>query len=298
MRRAPPAPRRVTAGPAGQPRTVDTYRRAGLTFDVRDAGPPDGDPVVLLHGFPQDARAFDRLLPVLHGAGLRTLAPDQRGYSPGARPRGRWPYRLRELVDDVLALLDDAGLGSAHVVGHDWGAVVGWALAAWHPERLRTLTALSVPHPAAMARAAVTSDQALRSSYVLAFQVPVAPERALLAGGGALLRRLLTQSGLPDELAGHYVSRMREPGALTGALAWYRALPLGVREPVGRVRVPTLHVWSTADVALGRAATEATRAHVEAPYRLEVLEGVPHWVPELAADRVGELVTAHVRTAG
>jgi pimeloyl-ACP methyl ester carboxylesterase len=277
---------------------VDTYRRAGLTFDVRDAGPPDGDPVVLLHGFPQDARAFDRLAPVLHGAGLRTLAPDQRGYSPGARPRGRWPYRLRELVDDALALLDAAGLGSAHVVGHDWGAVVGWALAAWHPERLRTLTALSVPHPAAMARAAVTSDQALRSSYVLAFQVPVAPERALLAGGGALLRRLLTQSGLPDELAGHYVSRMREPGALTGALAWYRALPLGVREPVGRVRVPTLHVWSTADVALGRAATEATRAHVEAPYRLEVLEGVPHWVPELAADRVGELVTAHVRTAG
>jgi pimeloyl-ACP methyl ester carboxylesterase len=276
---------------------VDTYRRAGLTFDVRDAGPPDGDPVVLLHGFPQDARAFDRLAPVLHGAGLRTLAPDQRGYSPGARPRGRSPYRLRELVDDVLALLDAAGLGSAHLVGHDWGAVVGWALAAWHPERLRTLTALSVPHPAAMARAAVTSDQALRSSYVLAFQLPAVPERALLAGGGAPLRRLLTQSGLPDGLAAHYVTRMREPGALTAALAWYRALPLGAWEPVGRVRVPTLHVWSTADVALGRAATEATRAHVEAPYRLEVLEGVPHWVPELAADRVGELLTAHVRTA-
>jgi pimeloyl-ACP methyl ester carboxylesterase len=253
---------------------------------------------VLLHGFPQDSRAFDRLAPVLHGAGLRTLAPDQRGYSPGARPRGRTPYRLRELAEDVLALLDAAGLNRAHVVGHDWGAVVAWALAAWHPGRLHTVTALSVPHPAAMARAAVTGDQALRSWYMLAFQVPSLPERALLAGGGAPLRRLLTQSGLPDELAEHYVARMREPGALTGALAWYRALPLGARDPVGRVRVPTLHVWSTADAALGRAATEATRAHVEAPYRLEVLDGVPHWVPELAAERVGELVTAHVRAAG
>jgi pimeloyl-ACP methyl ester carboxylesterase len=276
---------------------VDTYRRAGLTFDVRDAGPADGDPVVLLHGFPQDARAFDRLAPVLHTAGLRTLAPDQRGYSPGARPRGRSAYRLRELADDVLALLDAAGLGSAHVVGHDWGAGVAWALAAWHPDRVRTLTSLSVPHPMAMARAAVTGDQALRSWYVLAFQLPGAPERALLAGGGAPLRRMLLGSGLPAELAEHYVARMRQPGALTAAIDWYRALPLGAGTPVGRVRVPTLHVWGTGDRFLGRAATEATGQHVEAPYRLEVLEGVPHWVPELAAERVGELVTAHVRSA-
>jgi pimeloyl-ACP methyl ester carboxylesterase len=276
---------------------MERFSRDGLVFDVRDAGPADGEPVVLLHGFPQDSGAWDRLAPGLHGAGLRTLALDQRGYSPGARPRGRAAHRLRELTDDVLALLDAAGLGSAHVVGHDWGAVVGWALAARHPERLRTLTALSVPHPAAMARAALTGDQALRSSYIAAFQVPVVPERTLLALGGALLRRLLTQSGLPGALADRYVARMRQPGALTGALSWYRALPLDAREPVGPARVPTLHVWSTEDVALGRAATEGTAAHVEAPYRLEVLEGLPHWLPELAAERVGELVTAHVRSA-
>jgi pimeloyl-ACP methyl ester carboxylesterase len=89
---------------------------------------------------------------------------------------------------------------------------------------------------------------------------------------------------------------MREPGALSAALNWYRALPWSLREPVGTVRVPTLHVWSTGDAFLGRAATDATRRFVEGPYRLEVLEGVPHWIPELAADRVGELVTAHVRT--
>ena len=108
---------------------MDSFRRDGLTFDVRDAGPRDGEPVVLLHGFPQDSAAWDRVAPALHQHGLRTLAPDQRGYSPMARPRGRAHYRLRETVGDVLALLDAAGLESAHVVGHDWGGIVAWGLA-------------------------------------------------------------------------------------------------------------------------------------------------------------------------
>jgi pimeloyl-ACP methyl ester carboxylesterase len=277
---------------------VDTFRRDGMVFDVRDGGPGDGEPVVLLHGFPQDSSAFDRLAPALHTAGLRTLAPDQRGYCPSARPRGRGAYKLRAAVDDVLALLYDAGLRSAHVVGHDWGGAVAWGLAAWHPERVRTLTALSTPHPAAMQRALLTSDQGLRSYYMGLFQLPVLPERLLLAGRGAALRRMLTRGGLPEDAVDRYVARMREPGALTAALNWYRALPLTLRDPVGTVRVPTLHVWSTGDAFLGRTATEASADHVEADYRLEVLEDVPHWIPELAADRTAELITAHVRTAG
>jgi pimeloyl-ACP methyl ester carboxylesterase len=277
---------------------VDSFPRDGLVFDVRDGGPADGDPVVLLHGFPQDSAAWTAVAGDLHAAGLRTLAPDQRGYSPGARPPGRTAYRLRELTADVLALLDAAGLGSAHVVGHDWGGIVGWALAARHPERVRTLTSLSVPHPAAMAKALVTSDQALRSWYVALFQLPVLPERLLLAGDGAALRRLLLTSGLSPELSEHYVRRMQEPGALATALAWYRALPFDAGDPVGTVRVPTLHVWSTADASLGRTATERTRRFVDAPYRLEVLEGVPHFIPELAPDRVAQLVTEHVRAHG
>jgi pimeloyl-ACP methyl ester carboxylesterase len=275
---------------------VDSYRRDGLTFDVRDGGPPDGEPVVLLHGFPQDSTAWDQVSPALHEHGLRTLAPDQRGYSPMARPRGRSHYRLRETANDVLALLDAAGLASAHVVGHDWGGAVAWALGAWYPGRVRTLTVLSVPHPAAMGRAMVTSDQALRSYYMGVFQLPVLPEKLLLANEGAALRRLLRSGGLPRDAVDRYVARMREPGALTSALNWYRAIPWSAGDLVGTVRVPTLHVWSTGDTFLGRAATEATARHVEGPYRLEILEGVSHWIPELTADRVAELVTAHVHT--
>jgi len=274
---------------------VDSFRRDGLTFDVRDAGPGDGEPVVLLHGFPQDSSAWDEVAPGLHQHGLRTLAPDQRGYCAMARPRGRTAYTLRETVNDVLALLDAAGLKSAHVVGHDWGGIVGWALGAWHPDRVRTLTALSVPHPGAMTRAMVTSDQALRSTYVGLFQLPFLPERLLLAGNGAALRRVLALGGLPRDAVERYVARMQEPGALSAALGWYRALPWSGRDPVGRVRVPTLHVWSTGDTFLGRAATEDTERFVEAPYRLEVLDDVPHWIPELAAERTAELITAHVR---
>jgi pimeloyl-ACP methyl ester carboxylesterase len=277
---------------------MDSFPRGDLVFDVRDSGPADGAPVVLLHGFPQDSSAFDRLSPVLHSAGLRTLAPDQRGYSSGARPEGRSAYAIREVVDDVLALLDAAGLESAHVVGHDWGGVAAWALAAWHPWRVRTLTALSVPHPAAMSQAMLHSDQALRSSYIGFFQLPVVPERVLLAGGGSVLRRVLQQGGLPEDQVDEYVTRMREPGALTAALNWYRALPLAARRPVGAIRVPTLHVWGDGDAFLGRAATEATAEFVAGDYTLEVLEGVNHWIPELAAERTGELITAHVRSHG
>jgi len=276
---------------------VDSFRRDGLTFDVRDGGPADGEPVVLLHGFPQDSAAWDAVSPALHRQGLRTLAPDQRGYSPMARPRGRKMYTLRETVADVLGLLDAAGLERAHVVGHDWGGMVAWALGAWHPDRLRTLTALSVPHPAAMAKAMVTSDQLLRSYYMGVFQLPYLPERLLLARGGKALRGMLRNGGLSREAAAHYVARMQEPGALSAALGWYRAMPFQARDRVGTVRVPTLHVWSTGDAFLGRAGIEATAQFVDAPYRLEILDGVTHWIPELAADRVAELITAHVRTA-
>jgi pimeloyl-ACP methyl ester carboxylesterase len=264
---------------------LTSYRHDGLTFDVREAGPDDGQAVLLLHGFPQDATSWDTVAPALAAAGYRTLAPDQRGYSPGARPRGAERYRWRHLVDDTLALLDAAQVQRAHVVGHDWGGFVAWALAADRPDRVQSLSVLSTPHPAAMRRAALRG-QALRSWYIGTFQLPGLPERLLAPGsrGWAQLMR-----GLPPQAKEHFTERMSEPDALGAALDWYRALPRELASPsvhVGRIGVPTLYVWGTRDPALGRAAALATADYVTGPYRFEAVVGAGHWLPEAAADRV------------
>ncbi|WP_345041384.1 alpha/beta fold hydrolase [Georgenia daeguensis] len=267
-------------------------RRGRLVLDVRDEGPVDGETMLLLHGFPQDGSCWGAVVPALHAEGLRTLAPDQRGYSPGARPPRRGAYRLEWLVDDALAVLDAAGVEQAHVVGHDWGGGVAWAAAALHPERVASLTAVSTPHPRALARAMANPGQALRTSYVGLFQLPRLPE--------ALLERrlvtLLTGSGLPAASAEHYAGRMREPGALRAALNWYRALPLTRLRPPGDVAVPTTYLWGSADPALRRGAARRTGDHVGAAYRfVELTAG--HWLPETEPDEVAGAILDQVAAA-
>lgn len=276
---------------------MHAFDRDGLTFDVQDGGPPDGEVVVLLHGWPGGARTWDRVSPDLHRAGLRTLVPDQRGYSPEARPPGRRTYAVPELMADAVALIDAAGPAPVHLVGHDWGGAVAWALAAHQPQLVTSLTVLSTPHPRAMAHSLRSSDQALRSAYMAAFQIPFLPERLLLAGGGAPLRTVLRRSGLPGHLADAYVDRMREPGALSASLAWYRAL-LVSREDTPDVTVPTRYLWSTGDSALGRRAAELTAEHVAGPYRFDVVEGASHWLPETHPELVAEAIVEHATAPG
>lgn len=261
---------------------ISTFSRHGLRFDVTDEGPIDGPVVVLLHGFPANRGAWNGVAPLLHAAGMRTLAPDQRGYSPGARPTGRAAYRPRELVRDVLALIDASGAERVSIVGHDWGGIVAWWLGTVVPQRLDRITVVSTPHPRALTASLLSSDQAIRSSYVGLLQLPVLPERLLLPRLGALLR----SSGLPHAVADDYASRMAEPGALTAALNWYRALlvPGGGRaNGDGRIHVPTRYVWGRQDFALGRRPAELTERYVAAPYDF-VEFGGGHWIPEKAPD--------------
>ncbi|WNM37195.1 alpha/beta hydrolase [Micromonospora halotolerans] len=266
----------------------------GLTFEVRTGGPEGGDPVLLLHGFPQHAGEWDEVTPALHAAGLRTYALDQRGYSPGARPADVGAYRIPELVADAAAVLDALGVTAAHLVGHDWGAIVAWGLAAAHPERVRTLTAVSVPHPAAMGHALATDPrQKARSSYIALFRMPGKAEKVLLAFRAAALRRMLGGVGDADRVA-RYADPMREPGALTAALNWYRAMTGADMKAVGPVGVPTTFVWSEGDVAIGRTAAEACAAHVTGDYRFVVLPGVTHWIPDEAPGPLAAAVLARV----
>ena len=267
------------------------------TFTARATGPVDGRLVVLLHGFPQSSYQWRHQLSALAGAGYRAVAFDQRGYSPGARPEGTQAYRIHHLVADVLAVVDELGGHRFDVVGHDWGAAVAWSVAGRYPERLRTLTAVSVPHPAAFLEALLrpSADQAARSSYIGFLRQGGLPERALLAGDGAGLRTVLTASGLSPDAAEEYLPLFRQPGALTAALNWYRAASMDDLRDMGPITTPTLYVWSDKDVALGREAAEATAGHVSGPYRFEVLEGVSHWIPEEVPDRFNALLLEHLQ---
>lgn len=273
--------------------TVREYARAGLVFDVLDEGPGDADEVVvLLHGFPQSGRTWAPVVPALHEAGLRTLAPDLRGYSPRARPAGRASYRMREIADDVAALLDAAGAARAHVVGHDWGGFAAWATACFHEDRVASLTVLSTPHPGALGWAFTHSGQALKSWYMAAFQLPYLPERVLSRG----LRSTLARSGLPKATADEYADRLADPAALAGALGWYRGINASRPDHIGTTRVPTTYAWGRRDPALGRAAAEATGRFVEAAYLFVELEA-GHWLPERHPDEVAALVLDRVSSA-
>lgn len=271
-----------------------------LVFDALAAGPADGELVLLLHGFPQSSYEWRAELGALAEAGYRAVAPDQRGYSPRARPEGTEQYRADSLVADAMAIVDWMGGHRFHAVGHDWGALVAWALAGRYPERLRTLTAVSLPHPLAMveALASASGDQLARSAYINFFQRAELPERLMLGADGAGLRALFFNTGYTDrDAVDRYVAGLTEPGALSAALDWYRALDLSVAASVGQVAVPTLFVWGDEDPAIGREAAEGCGRHVSGPYRFEAMEGAGHWIPEEQADELTALLLDHLASA-
>ena len=264
-----------------------------LTFDVRVDGPEDGPPILLLHGFPETSLSWASVTPLLTAAGLRTYAPDQLGYSPGARPDEVAAYSTPSLAQVTADLMTALDVPRADVVGHDWGANVAWALAGWHPDRVRSLTAVSVPHPAAYTVAYRTDpEQKERSAYIRLFWQPGKAEEVLLADDGRRLRRMLSggegDSGVPAEAIDEYVGVLSAPGALTAALNWYRAMSSSERvDPVG---VPTTDVWSDGDAAIGRTAAEACANYVTGDYRFVELPGITHWIPEQAPDQLAAAI--------
>jgi pimeloyl-ACP methyl ester carboxylesterase len=264
-----------------------------LVFEARADGPERGEVVLLLHGFPQTSFAWRHQIASLAGAGFRVVAPDQRGYSPGARPSEIDAYHPERLVEDTIGIADALGAERVHLVGHDFGGLVAWHTAARHANRLHTLSVVSTPHPRAVARSILEGgEQREKSSYMLFFRSADA-EPFFLDDDAAGLRRTLTGLGDIDD----YVRVLTQPGAMTAALNWYRALDRDVIARMGEITTPTLYAWSTEDPALGRVAAEETASHVVGPYRFEVLEGVDHWVPEHAPELLNALLTSHLSHA-
>jgi pimeloyl-ACP methyl ester carboxylesterase len=266
-------------------------RTRDLEFDVTVGGADAGPPVLLLHGFPQNATMWSGVSPALHAAGFRTIAPDQRGYSPGARPSAVEAYAQEECIADAVAFLDALGYERAHVVGHDWGAMVAWGLAANYPDRVNSLTAVSVPHPRALARALLTDrDQMKRSSYIMLFRKAGKAEDVLLDQDALRLRGLFSGVGLSLSQVNRYVVPLLAPGALTAALNWYRAYNLLQPIYVGAVDTPTTFVWSDGDIAISRTAAENCAAQVTADYRFVPVSGVGHFIPDEAPDVLADAI--------
>lgn len=268
---------------------MEHFRRGDLVFDLDDRGPADAPTVILLHGHPQTAAAWDGVIPRLLNAGYRCLAPNQRGISPGARPRRRRDYRMAELVGDVGALVDASGASSVHLVGHDFGGLVAWSFAARSPERVTTLSALSSPHPSALQQAMLTSRQGMSSWYAFAYQLPKLPERFYLGadGKGARLARMLRSGGQRPDLADRDARFMTEPGAYRAALNWYRAAPLAGR--VGAVAVPTQLVWSDRDKYILERAARRSERYVTGDFRFVALAG-SHWIPDEQPEAAADLL--------
>ncbi|PRY30981.1 alpha/beta fold hydrolase [Umezawaea tangerina] len=265
---------------------------AAGTFDAVAAGPLDGRKVLLLHGVPECGIEWRHQLRALAADGYRAVAPNQRGYSPGVRPKRVDDYRVENAVDDVAAIADQLGWRRFDLVGHDWGAVVGWEAAARLPLRVRTLTAVSAPHPGAFAEALRNDpDQQRRAALLDYLRQPEVPEREMLANGAARLRQGWP-AVIPRQRVEQYVRQLSEPGALTAALNWYRANTFtGDYQPVS---VPTMYLWGSEDDAVGPEAAQATSEWVTGAYRFEVLDQVGHFVPEEAAERTTSLLLEHL----
>ncbi|MEE2964279.1 MAG: alpha/beta fold hydrolase [Acidobacteriota bacterium] len=290
-----------TAGGAAPPSgdiTMTPVTVGDLTFDVRMAGPADGEVVILLHGFPQTSYEWRNQISALGEAGFRAVAPNQRGYSAGARPATIQDYAVPRLVEDIVGLADAVGAERFHIVGHDWGAIIAWAVAVAAPARVISASPVSVPHPDAFARVLgdPTSCQPEASSYFDVFVQPDSEDN-FVANDNAGLRGFF--AGIEEDAVEDYVQVLGSKAALGAALNWYRAniADRQVSGPaMGVVRVPTMFTWSDGDTALCIDGAELTEEYVDAPYRFEVIEGVSHWIPDLATDQMTELLLDHINT--
>jgi pimeloyl-ACP methyl ester carboxylesterase len=259
------------------------------------AGPASGELVLLLHGWPEFADAWTEQLHALGEAGYRALAVDQRGYAAGARPDGVEHYTLDHLVGDALAFADNQGADRFHLVARDWGGMVAWALAAARPDRLRSLTVLSTPHPSALQRAVATDDGQFHDlGYIRFFRRAVGKaEHYLLRDEAAQLRAVYSRR-IPEAIVERAVTRLSEPGALTATLNWYRGATTDEFDiPAGRIKVPTLYLWGREDPYLGQSAAEQTVHHIDAEYRFQIIEGASQWMAMEAPDEVSALLLDH-----
>ncbi|MBK9746232.1 MAG: alpha/beta hydrolase [Chloroflexi bacterium] len=271
----------------------------GVNLHVVQAGDPNGELVILLHGFPEFWYGWRQQIDYLAAAGYWVWAPDQRGYNLSEKPRGIDAYKISTLAADIAGLIDAAGREQAYVVGHDWGAAVAWMTAIRHAERVKKLAILNVPHPKIMLETVRSSPaQMLKSWYIGFFQLPVLPELFSSAGEFYFSAQALLQTSKPGTFSDaditEYIRAWKQPGALSSMINWYRAMGRRLDDGAflnnARVTVPTIIIWGAQDRFLQREmAQESTTLCDDA--RVIYFEDATHWVQHEKPNEVNALLS-------
>jgi pimeloyl-ACP methyl ester carboxylesterase len=258
---------------------------AGTRLYVDDQG--DGEVLLLLHGFPDSHQLWRNQIPALTEAGYRTITPDLRGFGESDKPQDVDDYTADKLLGDVLGILDHLQIDKVHVICHDWGAFIGWSLAMFMPDRVKSLAALAVGHPAAFSTAGF--DQKEKSWYMLLFQLDAA-EEIIKADDWQWFKDWVRN----HTECSHWIEQLSREGALTSGLNWYRAnadpASLSSYAEFPAVTCPTLGVWASNDAYLVETQVVGSGRHVDANWEYIRLEGASHWMQLDFPDRINELL--------
>ena len=271
---------------------ADVTTKNNLTFTCRVSGLENtGEAVILLHGFPSTSHMWHELINFLSNENYRVIAPNQRGYSQGARPSEISEYRIDNLVEDVLDIADAMNIDKFHLVGHDWGSAVGWVVTATNKDRILTWTALSVPHLDAFGDAIVNDEtQEEKSYYIDIFRMKFIPELYFKFLNYRNLKNIWSSSS--EMQIEKYMNVFSQRKAITGALNWYRAIEFDRK--IGDIYVPTLMIYGLNDAAIAEKGVDETEKYIKAPYTLKKLN-VSHWIMQESFEEVSVFILDHLQ---
>ncbi len=268
-----------------------------LIFDCRVSGNEEDELVILLHGFPESSFMYRELMKDLSELGYYCMAPNMRGYSPGARPSGKSNYTIDKLSSDIMDIANYVGREKFHLIGHDWGSVIGWQIVHDNPDAILSWTGLSVPHTQSFFEALLNdNDQKKRSKYIKLFQIPVLPELKIKSKNFKILREMWDAHS--KEEVEDYLSILNGNKALTATLNYYRASSeltkkAKTRKILGNIDVPTLFIWGKNDVAIGAESVKNGHKYMKSEYTFLELES-GHWLIQSSYSEVKPAIIKHL----
>ena len=278
---------------------VEQIKANGFEFTCRTIGnSSDGPGVILLHGFPETSHMWESTMQHLHEQGYYCIAPDMRGYSPNARPKGRKNYTISMIAKDIIGIADAKGLTDFHLMGHDWGSAIGWTVVGLYPQRVKSWVALSVPHLSALGKAVkYDATQKKMSGYAKLFQLSFLPEAVLKAKDYKRLEEACWYLSTPEQIVA-YKEVFSGKRALTTCLHYYRKnwkqmIKIAEGLNISAVEIPTTLIWGNKDTALGRKAVEDSQQYMKGAYELVELDA-SHWLIQDKPEAVWKAMDAHL----